>query len=119
MRASVVVILMGILAVIHSGPAAGRVTLDARTLDLLERENPATFRKISAIIRLASERGCVSAATLLKAQLDVSDARCEPMLFLTSNPPQRRLTFKLEGTVYDVNVTVRGVAGEPEPWVAK
>jgi hypothetical protein len=120
MRAPVVVVLLGILAAVHAGPAvAARVTLDARTLDLLEREDPARFRKVSEIIRLASEHGCASAPTILKAKFDVAYARCETLLFMTSNPPQRRLTFKLENTVYDANVTVRSVAGEFVPLVVK
>jgi len=93
-----------------AGPALAQVTLNATSLDALEHANPDEFRKVSEIYRLASEEGCASAARTLKARFDVGDARCEPNLLMTSDPPKQRLTFTLEGTTYVIFVrTSRGM----------
>lgn len=83
-----------------------QVTLDAQALEAVEKANPDRFRRVSEVVRVASEEGCESAAKVLKAQFDVRDAYCAPNLLLTSLPPKQRLTFTMEGTPYIVNVPV-------------
>ena len=99
-----------VTALFVAGPALAQVTVNATALDALEQAQPDEFRKVSAIYRIASEEGCAGAATALKVRFDVTDARCEPNLLLTSDPPKQRLTFTLEGTQYVIFVRTGGLA---------
>jgi len=102
--------MFAVTALIVAAPTLAQVTINATTLDALEQAKPDEFRKVSAIYRIASEDGCASAARTLKARFDVGDARCEPNLLMTSDPPKQRLTFTLEGTTYVIFVrTSRGM----------
>jgi hypothetical protein len=83
-----------------------QVTLDAQALEAVEEAHPDHFRKLSEVVRVASEEGCASAAKVLKAQFHVTDAYCSPNLLLTSLPPKQRLTFTMENTPYIVNIPV-------------
>jgi hypothetical protein len=100
---------LAITALFVAGPTLAQVTLNATALDALEQAKPDEFRKVSAIYRIASDEGCASAARTLKARFDVTDARCEPNLLMTSDPPKQRLTFTLEGTPYVIFVRTRGM----------
>ena len=102
-------ILVVTFGLAYAASPLAQVTLDAQTLKVVEKTNPDHFRKVSEVIRVASEKGCASAAKTLQAQFDVTDAHCSPNLLLTSLPPKQRLTFTMEGTPYIVNLPVHGV----------
>ena len=108
-------IIIAALGAASSAPAAAQITLDAGTLDAIERADPARFRKLAKIIRIATETDCGSAATILKTRFEVKDARCETMLLMTSDPPKRRLSFRLDETAYVANITVRNAGGKLVP----
>jgi hypothetical protein len=99
-------VLIAAFGLAYAASPLAQVTLDAQALEAIEKANPDHFRKVSEVVRVASEKGCASAAKVLKAQFDVTDAYCSPYLLLTSLPPKQRLTFTMEGTPYIVNIPV-------------
>ena len=115
MRAAIFVVLSMALGTASAAPLKDHITLDAGTLAAIEKSDPDRFRKLARIISLAAETGCASAPKVLEAQFHVSDARCETGLFLTSDPPKRRLSFRMDDVRYDVDVTLRNAAGSFVP----
>ena len=115
MRAALFLVLLVAVGTACAAPLKGQITLDAGTLEAIEKSDPDRYRKLATIISLAAETGCSSAPKVLEAQFDVSDARCETALFLTSDPPKRRLSFRMDDMQYDVNVTVRNASGNFVP----
>jgi hypothetical protein len=106
MRTLTIGALVATFGLAYAALPLAQVALDAQAPKAVEKANPAHFRKVSEVIRVASEKGCASAPRVLKAQFDVTDAHCSPDLLLTSLPPQQRLTFTMEGTPYIVDIPV-------------
>ena len=101
MRLFAITALVGTLTLITADWTLAQVTLDARALKVLETTNPEYFRRANEIMRVASEQGCASAATVAKTRFGATDAQCDsPAVVRTSDPPRARLMFSLGGTAY-------------------
>jgi hypothetical protein len=92
-------------------PAAAHdyVNLDRPgALATVQRDHPEHVARIARILRVADEMPCQTPrfGRVLKAELDVADARCALMLY-TSFPAKRVLSFTLDDTQYKSVVTMR------------
>jgi hypothetical protein len=116
MRTPAIRALVATFGLAYAASALAQVTQDVQALETVGKADPSHFRRVSEAIRVASEMGCASAAKVLKARFDVTDAHCSPNLLLTSLPPKQRLTFTMEGTPYIVDIQVYRVgASGPSP----
>jgi hypothetical protein len=93
-----------------SAPASHRIYLySSADLEQLRQTNPRHYSRVQKILANASESLCKPGA--LRSQpaeaLNAQDAQCAAGLEMTSNPPKRRLSFRLDDTTYVAVVTLK------------
>lgn len=81
-------------------------------LENLRATNPDHYARAQRVIAAANVLCRPSRPKLLSTDLDSRDVSCGH-LFLTSNPPKREITFKLDRTTYIALVTVTADPAEP------
>jgi hypothetical protein len=89
-----------------TAPPRKTVYLDGpRDLARLQATNPDHYARAQRILAAANEL-CRPGAGELQPIGRSRDVRCVDMLLLTSNPPQRRVTFTLDDTRYIALVVI-------------
>lgn len=119
--------LMVLTATILPAHAAGRyVDLNKPgAMDQLKRENPAHYRAVSAIVQAAlrqeerpGDQAAVQAAVVewwrIQFAYKAQDVTYSPIL-LTSNPPKRELSFRLDEVRYRKLLTLPAVQAVAVP----
>lgn len=93
----------------HADPGAARqVDLDTPgALARVQKDNPAHYRAIAAILREAPYRRPQTLSGWARTAFDAKMASA--MLIKTSYPPRARLQFVLDNTEYRTFVTLRNV----------
>lgn len=98
---------------VHANPV--RVDLDRPgALEAIEKENPAHYRKIVDIIRVAADQSCLTAPQLMQIE-GARGTDCRAMAIMTSDPPKKRLVFRLDDVQYVTVVTLTGPKGKVIP----
>jgi hypothetical protein len=96
-------------------PAARIIDLNAPgAMQRLEQSNPQHHEKVSRILAGVLRQADRDVPRWLQASFAASDVSYAPVL-LTSAPPQRRLSFALDGTRYLAVLTLSHVKGEIVP----
>ncbi len=80
-------------------------------LETLRRDNPAQYQKIQEIIAGLFGRPDAEVPHWIQTTFDARDVSYEPIL-LTSDPPQRRLSFALNNTRYQAVLTLTDLRPE-------
>ena len=83
-------------------------------LDAIARDNPAHYRQILEITRVASEVSCETALKMLPVPA-ASRLECVAIALMTSDPPKRRVNFELDSIRYRMVVTLKTQPGELIP----
>jgi hypothetical protein len=78
----------------------------AASLDALRAANPNHYARAQRIIAAANELCRPGPLDVYFARFEAKDISCDGMLFKTSNPPKRSISFKLDDTRYIALVTV-------------
>lgn len=104
------------LPALAAGGSKGPIDLDRPgALDQVKRERPAQFEAISQVLRAAERLPCSEGELkVLRTRFDVRDLACT-MLLMTSDPPQRRVTFALGEERYVAVVTMKDAGGHLVP----
>jgi|SRR5579862_6503669 len=76
------------------------VYLDAATLARLRVSNPNHYARAERILTAANYLCRPRVPDVYLASFGAQDLSCEPMVLLTSNPPQWRIGFRLDETRY-------------------
>lgn len=78
-------------------------------LDQLRQTNPRHYSRVQKILANASESLCKPGGLRLQHAegLNAEDAKCAAGLEMTSNPPKRQLSFRLDDTTYIAVVTLK------------
>jgi hypothetical protein len=76
------------------------IYLDAPTLARLAVTNPNHFARAERILKAANYLCRPRVPDVYLASFGAQDLSCEPMVLLTSNPPQWRIGFRLDETRY-------------------
>ncbi len=85
------------------------------TLEQLKQQRPKHYEAITAVLRVVERVPCKDRQVeTLKVRFDIREMACNFVL-MTSNPPQRRLSFSLEGTNYVAVVTLKDTEGRAIP----
>lgn len=82
------------------------IYLDAATLARLAVTNPNHFARAERILKAANYLCRPRVPDVYLASFGAQDLSCEPMMLLTSNPPQWRIGFRLDETHYVAAVWV-------------
>jgi len=77
-------------------------------METIQRDQPARYRRITEILRVASEVPCQTEpfGRAVEAKYEVRDAHCG-LVLKTSYPAKRVLSFTLDSTQYSAVVTMR------------
>ncbi|HEY4214742.1 MAG TPA: hypothetical protein VGM84_24910 [Steroidobacteraceae bacterium] len=86
-------------------------------LDQLRQTNPRHYSRVQKILANASESLCRPGALRLQHAegLNAEDAKCAAGLEMTSNPPKRQLSFRLDDTTYIAVVTLNNAGAQLLP----
>ncbi len=78
-------------------------------LDQLRQTNPRHYSRVQKILATASDSLCKPGALQLQHAegLKTQDAKCAAGLIMTSNPPKRQLSFRVDDTTYVAVVTLK------------
>jgi hypothetical protein len=76
------------------------IYLDAPTLARLAVTNPNHYARAERILKAANYLCRPRVPDVYLASFGAQDLSCEPMVLLTSNPPQWRIGFRLDETRY-------------------
>jgi hypothetical protein len=96
-------------------PAGRPVDLNAPgVLAALEQSNPAHYEKIRRILEGVVQTRDPDVPRWMQANFAAQDVSYAPIV-LTSDPPQRRLSFSLDAVRYQALVTLTNVRGEIVP----
>lgn len=76
------------------------IYLDAATLARLRVNNPNHYARAERILAAANYLCRPRVPVVYLASFGAQDLSCEPMVLLTSNPPQWRIGFRLDETRY-------------------
>jgi hypothetical protein len=109
------------LALLWTGGAAAQAPT-SRTVDLnapgalaaLEHSNPAHYEKVRRILAGIVQTRDPDVPRWMQANFAARDVSYAPVV-LTSDPPQRRLSFSLDAVRYQAVVTLTNVRGEIVP----
>jgi hypothetical protein len=82
------------------------IYLDARTLARLRVTNPNHYARAERILAAANYLCRPRLPDVFLASFGAQDLSCQPMMLLTSNPPQWRIGFRLDETRYVATVWV-------------
>jgi len=85
---------------------------DSRALDAIQAANPAQYEKVIGILqRVADSVSCETLPQMLKVQYGAEQVQCMGAMILTSYPPKRHLSFKLDDVYFVGNVVLTGKPG--------
>ena len=91
------------------------IDLDASTLARLRVTNPNHYARAEQILAAANYLCRPRVPDVYRASFGAQDLSCLPMVLLTSNPPQRRIGFRLDETRYTATVWVTDDPPRPMP----
>lgn len=133
MRISALVIALGITScLVAAAPAAEPPTLPSADpgatvplkhrrldsqdeLDHLRTSNPQHYAIARKILAAANEICDAQKGKPMRMRFDAQELRCTSAFWLTSNPPKRMLSFKIDDTVYSALVEVRNLGAKLRP----
>jgi hypothetical protein len=99
-----------------SEPVARTIDLrEAGAMEALAKNNPEHYRKVLEIIHVAEKVSCETLPQVLHARFNASDTTCRLYTLLTSFPPKRHLSFRLDDTFFVTNVTLQDAGGQLDP----
>ena len=117
-RLLVITVLLSIWASLAAAdePAVRRVVdLDARdAMEALQTSNPIHYAKVRRILDGILHQPEARVSHWMLVNFDARDVTYVPVV-LTSHPPQRRLTFALDATRYEVTLVLTNVRGNIVP----
>jgi hypothetical protein len=94
----------------HPSPTQHTVRLyTSADLDQLRQTNPSHYSRVQKILANASDSLCKPGALQLQHAEGSKgvEAQCAAGLVMTSNPPKRQLSFRVDDTTYIAVVTLR------------
>jgi hypothetical protein len=110
-----VLAMLGVVVLAAAAGAGGVVDLDRPgALEALQQSNPAHYAKIETILAELPQQPDNGVARFLRTSFDAKNVSYLPMLLVT-DPPQRRLSFSLDDTRYEIILTVTGIRGVVVP----
>ena len=103
---NVMVLCLGLAPLVAQ--SAPPVRLDEEALLSLSRTNADHFRRATAILTAARELPCQNEqfGRVMSATYQARDAHCQ-LALLTSSPPKRMLSFRLDRTDYVATIVVK------------
>lgn len=115
MRAAIrLAVACAALTISASAAAVPVVDLDvAGTLDEMRRVEPARYARVAAVLRDAARLPVGEAERWIRTTYRADDVSFGRVL-LVSYPPQRKLSFTMDGAAYVATVTV-AIAAAPVP----
>jgi hypothetical protein len=117
MRALCVLCLVAIVGSAQAWEPVAR-TIDLReagAMETLAKNSPEHYRKVLEIIHVAEKVSCESLPQVFHARFSASDTTCTLYTLLTSLPPKRHLSFRLDDTMFVMNVALRDEGGQLDP----
>lgn len=87
----------------------------AAELDALRISNPRHYARAMRVLASADEVCKPTAPKMLMLQFDAQSLQCIHSMVFTSYPPQRRLSFQLDDTVYIAMVFLKEELGRLDP----
>ena len=117
--AAVLVVLW--TAVTVAGEATPRLTMDLNkpgALEALQRSNPTHYDKVRKILDGILQQPDAAVPRWIQTNFDAQDVIYRPVL-LTTDPPQKRLSFSLDDTRYEAFVTLTNMRVEIVPIPAR
>ena len=112
--AGIALLVISCTAAVKSGSGRTVNLNNTGVLEALQRDNPAHYRKIQEIMAGLFRRPDSEVPRWIQTTFNARDVSYAPVL-LTSDPPQRRLSFALDNTRYEAVVTLAHLKPEIVP----